>query len=574
MRNRLRFDTFSGRGADYETLDSITDGRVRRDIEVSDELKKNQVFSLQGEHILNNWEIIWQGFYSPSKRTFISDRGDFAGDDVTVIADNPLGVYGEEPNFRLSVNDQDVLSPFLFSNFRRYTNDFETTTASNLVGQMDITRHFQLGKHQSLIKFGGKYRTQNNDKFRNNIFSTLNDPNNIINEEEIFFRSLSGKEPTNFLYGDYRFGPLIDKDNFFEYRNSIRRLLNESDEAWNSRRVSLNDTYQATEDIYAGYAMAKIQFNKLMVLAGIRYEFNEVNYDAFEVFRVGTDVQASPIQGGSKFNFLLPNIHFKYNFTDYTALRFATIFNYARPNFNDLVPFVNLDVDAFRLRLGNPDLTPAEALNIDLMFEHYFKDVGVISLGVFYKDIDKFQFRRVDPSLQQDFPGYPNTQGFQFEQQQNGENATVAGVEFNFFRSLGFLPGFLRNFNLEGNYTYAYSDAFTQDRDNISLPGQAEHTFNTALAFDYKRFTARVSANYNGSFLSTIASRPESDFVQKDRLQIDANATLKFAKNWRFYIEGVNLNNAPTIRYQGEQNRISRIAFFGWSIRTGISYSL
>jgi len=116
-----------------------------------------------------------------------------------------------------------------------------------------------------------------------------------------FLRSLSGTEPTSFLYGNYRFGPLLGKDEFQEYVNTNRRFLDQSDRAWAARRSSLNDTYEASEDIYAGYFMAKVQFDKLMVLAGLRYEFNEVRYDAFDVFRFGTNVIASPIQGGNDY---------------------------------------------------------------------------------------------------------------------------------------------------------------------------------------------------------------------------------------------------------------------------------
>ena len=578
-RNRLRFDTDQSRGAIYFTLDSIAgDGaRVRRDINIFDELKENHSFNLQGTHTYGSWDIDWTAFYTVSDLTFNSDRADFSNDedvDITIIADNPMGVYGEEPNFRLSTNDQSIYDPFLFSELRRYEEDFVSIDATNLVGKLDVTRHLRYRGHQGFLKFGGKYRTQSNDKFRDNQVFRYNDPNGLRDEGEIFLRALSGKEPTDFLYGDYRFGPLISQSSLQQFIGDNRRLLDGSDLAWDARRLSLNDTYEAEENIYAAYVMGRVQFNKLMVLAGARYEYNEVNYDAFDVFRFGTNVESSPISGGNDFHFWLPNLHLKYELAPYTAVRLSGVLSYARPNFTDLVPFINQDADAFRLLLGNPELRPAEALNIDAMVEHYFQNVGVISLGAFYKKIDQFQFTSFIPSLPEDFPGFPNTQGFRFEQEQNGENAQVVGIEFNFFNTLGFLPGILKNFNIEGNYTYAYSDAFTQERDNISLPGQAEHTFNTALSFDYKNLTGRVSANYNGSFLTSVASSAENDLVQKSRLQMDANASLKFKKYWRFYVEMVNLTNAPTIRYQGSESRTAQVAYFGWAVRSGISFSL
>ncbi len=576
VRNRFRFDSQFDGGGTYQSIDSITRARVRRDILISNELKENSTFNLEGAHTLGTWDIDWKGFYTTSERRFTAERGDFASDiDITVIADNPLGIYGEEPNFRLSVNDPDVSDPFLYSNPRRFEEDFERNDATNMVGKLDITKHFQLSRNPGIIKIGGKYRTQSNDRSRVDRTFVVNDPNDIIREEEFFLRSLSGVENTDYLYSDYRFGPLIGADEYRNVLNTNSRFLFSSEGVISEAlRVSLNGTFEAEENIYSGYAMGKIQFEKLMVLAGLRYEYNEVLYDAFEVSKQGFNVAGEPISGGNEYNFFLPNVHLKYNFTDYTSLRFSTVFNYARPNFTDVVPFADQDDDQFTLRLGNPDLQPAEALNVDLLLEHYFKDVGVISLGGFYKSIDKFEFQRRILQLDGDFPGYPGTDNFDFRQQQNGETATIAGLEFNFFRTLGFLPGFLKSFNVEGNYTYTYSDASIQGRDGLKLPGQADHTFNAALAFDYKAFSARVSANYNGSFLTALGSRGEEDFAQDDRLQIDANASLKIGKHLRFYIEGINLSNEPTIRYQGDESRLTRRAYFGWSTRAGVSYTL
>lgn len=574
IRNRLRFD-MNRSGSIYQTLDSITDGRIRRNINIADELKENHNFNLEGNHHFGRWHLKWSSFYTTSKRDYSSDRGDFAHDEIDVVVDNPGGIYQDVPHFREAAGEQSMYDPFLYNNFRRYEEDKETTDAHNLVGNIDITHVFDLfGSHPAFIKFGGKYRTQGNSKFRDNKVFRFNDPNNLINTEEAFLRMLSGKEPDRYLYSDYRFGPLIGRKELKNYIQTNRRLLTTSDDAWDSQRLSLNDTYEADEDILAAYIMGRVQYKKLMVLAGLRYEKTNVNYDAYEVIRVGTDVEGTPIQGGTDYDFFLPNLQLKYNLDDYTAIRFSAVFNYARPNFVDIVPFVNYDSDAITLRLGNPELLPADAFNLDLMIEKYFANVGIVSLGGFYKNIDNFQFTRIDPSLAEDFPGYPNTQGFRFRQEQNGENATVAGLEFNFVRSLDFLPWIFKKMNIDGNYTFTYSDAFTQDRDNIALPGQAKHTFNAALAGDFGNLTARISANYNGTFTSSLASQSQDDIYQLDRLQLDANASYRIGKHIRIFTELTNITNEPSIRYQGERDRISRIAYFGWQARAGISYRL
>ncbi|MCH7398040.1 TonB-dependent receptor [Belliella sp. DSM 107340] len=572
LRNRLRFD-LDRSGSIYQSLDSITNGRIRRDINIFDEVKTNQSFNLQGFHTLGLWKIDWSAYYTLSNRTFSSDRGDFSQDLVGIVTDNPSGIYSDVPLFRQAAGEQSMYDPFFYNDFRRYEEDYETTDATNVVTRIDIQRNFNfLGDNQGYFKFGGKIRKQTNSKFRDNNVLRFNDPNGLINTSEAFLRVLSGTQPISFLNDSYRFGPLIGRSPFQTYIESNRLLLTEGDDAWDSRRLSLSDTYDAFEDIYATYAMGRFQIDKWMVLAGIRYEFNEVAYDAFEVIRVGTEVRGTPLRGGTDYGFLLPNLHVKYSIDKFKALRFSAVFNYARPNFVDIVPFVNYDADAVTLILGNPDLQPAKAFNLDLMYEHYFANVGIFSVGAFFKNIDQFQFSRIDPSLLQDFPGYPSTQGFRFQQEQNGEVAKVAGVEVNFVRALDFLPGVLKNLSVDANYTYAYSDAFTQDREGISLPGQAAHTFNTALSGDFGNFTGRIMANYNGDFVNSLASQRQDDIIQEARLQFDANASYNISKRWRVFGEWVNFTNSPSVRYQGDRSRISRIAYFGWWTRIGVGF--
>ncbi|TZF86495.1 TonB-dependent receptor (plasmid) [Pedobacter sp. BS3] len=572
-QNRLRYD-FDRSGSVWTSQSTINAARIRRDVNLWDETKQNHSFNLQGFHTLNRWQLDWGAYYTKSKRDFTSTRGDFAFDGINLKSDTELGPYAMYPVFTAADASQDVNNPLLLNDFRRYEEDAETTKANNFVWKTDITRYFNFaGKYQAYFKFGGKLRSQNNDKFRDNRVLRFYDPNHVLNNAEAFTRIIKTEQPANFLYRHYNYGPRIDRDKFLTYMDDNRFLLTEADDAWDSKRLSLNDTYYTSEDIYAGYAMTRIQFNKLMFLGGVRVEYNDVNYRAFDVVRKGTDVQGNPIKGGTDYTYVLPNIHLKYSLSKLSNLRFSALLNYARPNFVDIVPYINYDADALTLSIGNPDLKPAKALNLDLMYEHYFNNVGIISVGGFYKNIDQFQFQRITPSLSEDYPGYPNTKGFAFSQAQNGENAIVAGLEVNLYRNLSFLPGFLKWFGVNLNYTYAYSDAFTQDRTNISLPGQAKHTLNAALSYDYKAFSIKASVNYNGSFVNSLASQAQDDIVQDDRLQLDMNASYIYKKHWRIFAEFVNLTNSPSIRYQGEKDRISRIAYFGYNCRTGIGYS-
>ncbi len=291
-----------------------------------------------------------------------------------------------------------------------------------------------------------------------------------------------------------RFGPGIDPDKY-------RAFVDQNDNLFvfdqiRSNRNSFNASYEASEDIIAGYAMTRIQFRNLMVLGGLRYETNEVNYDAFSVNNITGE--ATPITDGTNYSFLLPNIHLKYSLGKFTNLRF--------------------------LRPGDP----------------------------FYEE----------------FPG------FQFRQEQNGETAVVYGFEMNVQAALSFLPKPLDGLGLFFNYTFTESDAFTSDRDNISLPGQATHTWNAALSYDYKQFSVKGSLNYNGTFLNTVAGEARNDLVQEGRLQVDLNGSVPVTDRITLFGEFLNVTNAPVIVYQGIRERIAQYEIVGWWNRFGLSYRL
>src|SRR5690606_4222953 len=147
------------------------------------------------------------------------------------------------PRLRQAAGEQDMYDPFLYNDFRRYEEDYETTDADNLVGRFDLRKDFDLArKYRSYIKVGAKYRTQSNAKFRDNKVFRFNDPNNTLTSEVSFLNVLSGMQPNRFLYSSYRFGPLIGRDAFTSYMNQHRRLLTTADDAWDSRRLSLEDT--------------------------------------------------------------------------------------------------------------------------------------------------------------------------------------------------------------------------------------------------------------------------------------------------------------------------------------------
>ncbi len=573
QRNRLRVEMNESAGVEWVSLDTIRQTELRRDISLRDYYSSNFSYNLEGQHQFGSVTFDWRTYYADSKREEDALNGRFIrGSDnrIDLVANNPGGIYNDFIQLQTINADVDFFDPFIINEVNRYDRVDLLLNSDNLVGKFNIKIPYDWGNASGFIKTGVKYRRQTNNRSRRNDIYNYSDPNQVFEERQGFASVVGNFEDENFLDGNMRFGPSIEPAKFRTFIDDNEFLFKY--DTIRSNRNTFNDTYQASEDIFAAYLMSRLQWNKFMLLTGVRFEDNRVNYDAFRVNNITGN--ATPVNDGINYNFILPNAHLKYSLNPLTNFRAAVTWNYARANFSDIVPFLQIDEEGSRIRAGNPELKPGSAFNFDLMAERYFGTVGLISGGFFYKNIDDFQFTRNLRFTRPGDPFYEEFPGYQFRQEQNGETALVYGIELNTQASLNFLPGFLSKTGLYFNYTYTSSDANTSDRENINLPGQAEHTWNGALSYDHEIFSVRASLNYNGAFLATVAGETQNDIIQDERLQVDVNGSININSRIRLFAEFMNITNAPSIRYQGIRQRIAQYAYFGWWNRFGITYNI
>src|SRR5262249_15054620 len=159
----------------------------------------------------------------------------------------------------------------------------------------------------------------------------------------------------------------------------------------------------------------------------------------------------------------------------------------------DLVPYRSFDDSANAIALGNPDLNPTYSWNLDLMFERYLKSVGILSAGVFHKQLRDYiyVFRSTETI---------NNELFTVTQSQNGDSATLTGIELAAQTRLAFLPGALNGIGVYANYTYTDSSAKFPGRsgEDSTLPGQSRHVGNLSASYEKFGFSGRVAANFHG----------------------------------------------------------------------------
>ncbi|ACF13746.1 TonB-dependent receptor [Chloroherpeton thalassium ATCC 35110] len=525
-------------------------------------------FNLGGTHASNNFNLDYEASYAYARQETPHDRQlyfEVSGLDIDLDVDDALvpkitSVKDEDGNTFCYCSETDAFE------FDKYEESETMATDQNITGKVNMAYPFQFGKTPGKLKFGGKVRFKDKD-YEYKYYNEWKLKDGI--DDLTLSQFLGEYESDDFANGDYKTGKFPDVASFRRY------LLAHPDYFENDEEAALEEKtlseYDASENVYAGYVMSEFQFNKLMLLAGVRYEYTDVEYDAGE-WDAENDA-AVKVSGTNNYGLVLPMVHLKYNLNDFSILRAAATYSYARPNFGDMVQGAEFDLDDKEAELGNLDLEPVKSFNLDLFGEHYIGSVGVISAGFFYKSLSDFIYKKTYDGT------FRGVEDVEITQSVNGDDATLWGLEVAWQQNLTFLPGVLSGLGVYANYTYTNSSATVKNlagtdeaETEIDLPGQSKHVGNLALYYTRGGFNARVSANFNGEFISEI----DGDDLYKidDRLQIDVSASQRLSDNVSVYGEVINLTNERRVDFYNTLDTPATREYYGFWARLGFKYSL
>lgn len=382
------------------------------------------------------------------------------------------------------------------------------------------------GKNLATFKFGMKYRQK--EKARDQEVFVLSSSEDVFLSDWIDPNYDGGQ----ILGGRYTMGPSVGSS---QARQIVENLADESEKDFESD----SGDYRVKEDLSALYAMATLDLgDNLSLLPGLRYERTKASYTGYQVaYDENGDYTDTIARDGNKDDdIFLPMLHATYKLAAKTQLRAAATQTYARARVFDQVPYRILLREDLEMEEGNADINLTKVWNMDLMFEHYYGTAGLFSLGVFYKDLQDYIYTYIQD---RDFEG----ETYQVTSPQNGDAATLWGLEMVAQHT------FDNGFGIYFNYTYTDSDAELENRQ-ISLPGQTESIGNLALSYEVGGFTARVSSNLHGSYISIVGSDASEDIWQDDHMQIDFNASYRFRK-YKMFLEVLNLNDEKLVLYKG-----------------------
>ena len=571
---RVRFGTtFRGISGD-----SVTGARIEPALRIRQAIQQINSLSLGGKQAIGAADLDYNFSYSyaeESRPNLIN--GVFRQSNMNFRQDLSDSDY---PQFTLL--NQSATTSLLRDSaylFQTLTVSNQLTTDRDLTGSLSIKIPFVLeNSGNGVIQAGVKIRNKNNsNKLESRVFSSWTGGTSA---RPTLATTRGSFADNNFLFSRYDNalqGIPPDPEALKGLYNSGRFVQSAADSS-DSRITSDAATYTGAENVFAGFALAKFNFDNLMLLGGLRYEYTDISYTARRINTnsAGRWTSTDQVTAGTNYGNLLPSLHITFKPTDNTNLRAAWTNTLARPRYADISPVQRVSLADNTATFGNPALKPATSTNFDLMGEQYFNNIGIISAGAFYKSIQNFAFNSF-------FIGQDGiTRGFLITQPQNGQSASLFGVELSVQQQLSFLPGFLDGFGIFANYTFTtssaiiptgFSDGSVSTR-TIPLPGQSANVGNVALSYEKYGFMGRLAANFGGRFLDEVGATEDFDRYQDNSFRLDVSANYRVIPQAQIFVEIINLTNQPLRYYRGVPNRPDQREFYSWWANFGIRVDL
>lgn len=335
----------------------------------------------------------------------------------------------------------------------------------------------------------------------------------------------------------------------------------------------LAGNYNARENVTSGYVRVDSRLaDNLNFMGGLRVENTALRYTGTKYDDETNSVSPTGAETSSYINFL-PSLILKWEIDKDFMLRAGYNQSISRPKYSALVPCMNIKRGDNELVIGNPGLEATTSHNLDISAERYWKSVGLVSAGVFYKHINGFIVDEV--AFNREYEGNIWTK---LTQPKNGGNADLFGVELACQRDFGFITPAMKCLGFYGTYTYTrsritdFNFAGRENEKGLGLPGSPAHTANLSLFFEKFGLSARLSFNYASAFIDEMGQEKFYDRYYDDVKYMDFNISYTFGRKTRFtvYADLTNLLNQPLRYYQGSKDFTMQQEYYGVKLNGGI----
>ena len=475
------------------------------------------------------------------------------------ISGNPFNP-NRSPNFNANL-DPETIPDSLASSIDDATyymtvggqgHEESITKEQDFAGELNLSYNFNISSDINIkLSMGGKlkHKTKEYDRTALGIGSS----NYVHLVHDMFYDELSDRtkqafaDNDQFLYADdifwdqdydrshlgdrYNFSPVLDAERYLQIHDEAMTYYDPDGpvDLWSLVSANFINT-----DYSAFYFMPEINLGSdLLFIPGVRYESNRTEYTGYRGNRLGVlrDWTRTPIDTLTKTrynDFWLPMIQLFYTPTDWMTIKAGYTHTLQRPDYNNIMPGYVISFQGQINNLSNFRLEPEESRNSDLQFSFHSDKIGLLSAGVFHKEIKNMIFWTgmtvITDTAYFELPTLMYRQRAVYATN-NQYPATNYGFEVEWQSNFWWLPGLLSGLVVNVNYTRNWSEAeylrstirveidpityrSTQISDDTTytspMISQPDHLLNLTLGYDYKGFSIRWAMRYtSGIFKST-----------------------------------------------------------------------
>ncbi len=432
--------------------------------------------------------------------------------------------FRDEPNRREQRRDSDPTTGEFFYSADQNQRFYSELDDQNHDGGLDLTLPVNLfEKLRSDFKIGTAFTVKDRDVLVRRL--QYREITGRIPPEEAVFRRFS---PVGTL-----FQPDYISSNFLEITELTR----------------IDDNYVGKAELFAGYAMADLNFpHRIRLTGGVRGEqsnqritiVDPVNREPIDISdELFPDLPEGRELGELERFDLMPSALITWEFVENMQIRAGYSRTVNRPSLRELSPAPFIDVTSGRQYKGNPLLDRAIIDNIDLRWEWYPSPGESVSIAGFVKLFDQpIEFQQTIGAGIIEFSPI------------NSERAQNIGVEFEFRKSSDFLATWtnarwMADFYFAANLTVVWSEVELPEDTQLTnterpLQGQSPYVVNAQLGYENLDSGTNATLLFNifGERIRSVGilgipdvyeqPRPMLDFVFRQRIGLfDLSAKVK-----------------------------------------------
>jgi TonB-dependent receptor len=340
--------------------------------------------------------------------------------------------------------------------------------------------------------------------------------------------------------------------------------------------VPVTDRYNQSEQTAAGYVMATLDMDALMLTGGVRLEHYQLN-NAGTVLAAG---QQTPLSVRRTATDLFPSLNARFAVSDDFVVRLSGQRGVSRPAYGAIRvgASINDTNSPGTITGGNPQLESEYTWGVDGSLEYYLPGNGLLSVAAFHRWVDNvfysnaqivggdiYNFGGVDRN------GYLLTSTF------NGENGRLYGVEFGYQQQFSFLPAPLDGLGFQGNLTLLDGQFDTQmvngaQQKSIAFQGLSDTIWNASLYYEKHGITARVSYQWRSDWLDSLGGFGSGE-SRKSYGNLDVSLRYQINDALTLFMDAANLTNEKYVAYQDTLEQPTEVEQIGSRYLFGLRFN-